>query len=231
VFTLGRVQWHDDKSRDYTYPVRRATRGLSVKHRFGARHTDQFYLSGCVGYGGTNLLNCAAALRSRVMFNRKVLHWPSGNTYLANDDGYVNYSESTRRDPFPWVFPPQDEGSSALGLMKFWHELGVISGYDWTFTFDGFLAALQRQPVTLGTWWYDDMMSTDDKGLIHTGLSGERGGHQYIATGILWERRLIEYQQSWGSNPPGFKPTFYMTWDVSETLIQDGGDVAVPRFL
>jgi hypothetical protein len=228
---LGRVRRHDPKSRNYAYPVHRATRGLSVKHRFGAKHVDQFYTSGCVGYSGTNLLNTAAALSSRVTFNRRVQYGLKGTTYLGNQDGWVNYSESTKRDPFPWEFPPEDEGSSALGLMKYWTELGVISGYDWTFTFDGFLAALQRQPVTLGTWWYDDMFETDIKGEIRTSLSGARGGHQYIATGILWEKRLIEYQNSWGSNPPDFRATFYMSWDRSETLIMDGGDVAVPRFL
>jgi hypothetical protein len=229
---LGRVQRHDPKSRDYAYPVRRATRGLSVRHRFGAKHVDQFYTSGCVGFSGTNLLNTAAALRSRVAFNRAVRFGSAGRTYLGNQDGLVNYSESTKRDPFGWTYPPTDEGSSALGLMKYWAELGVISGYDWTFTFDGFLAALQRQPVTLGTWWYDDMMFTDPKGLVRTTMSEpDPGGHQYIATGILWEPRLIEYQQSWGENPPGFASTFYMSWATSEALILDGGDVAVPRFL
>lgn len=228
---FGRVAQHDPKSRNYAYPARRATRGLSVRHRFGAPHVDQFWTSGCVGYSGTNLLNCAAALKSRTMFNRRVRFGLSGRSYLGNDDGRVNYSESTKRDPFPWTFPPDDEGSSVVGLLEYWRELGVISGYDWTFTFDGFLAALQRQPVTIGSWWYDDMMSTDSKGVIHTGLSGGRGGHQYIATGLLWELRLIECQQSWGENPPGFAPTFYLPWDTMEGLIVDGGDVAVPRFL
>lgn len=228
---LGRIRLHDPRSRNYPYPERTATRGLSVRHRFGAKHVDQFYTSGCVGYSGTNLLNCAAALGSRVQFNRKVLNAPAGRTYLGNDDGMVNYSESTKRDPFDWTYPPTDEGSSALGLMKYWREIGVITGYNWTYTFDGFLAALQRQPVTVGTTWHDDMFDTDPKGLIHTTLSTPVGGHQYIATGILWEPRLIQYQQSWGEHPPGFNATFYMTWDVAEALIADGGDVAVPIFL
>lgn len=228
---FGRIQWHDPKSRNYEYSARRATRGMSVRHRFGAPHVDQFYLSGCEGFSGTNLLNTAAALRSRVEFNRKVRIGSSGRTYLGNDDGIVNYSESTKHDPFPWTYPPDDEGSSAVGLMKYWVELGVITGYDWTFTFDGFLAALQRQPVTIGSWWYDDMMHTDSKGVVRTGLSGGRGGHQYIATGLLWESRLVECQQSWGENPPGFAATFYVPWDTMEGLISDGGDVAVPRFL
>jgi hypothetical protein len=185
-----------------------------------------------VGFSGTNLLNCAAALRSRTKFNQKVIHGSGGRTYLNNDDGLTNYSESTQRDPFGWTYPPTDDGSSALGLMKYWKELGVITGYDWTFTFDGFLAALQRQPVTVGTWWYDDMMSTDPKGVVRTTMPGvDPGGHQYIATGILWESRMIEFQQSWGEHPPGFAPTFYQPWGQFEALLQDGGDCAVPRFL
>jgi hypothetical protein len=229
---LGRVIRHDPKSRDYEYPVRRATRGLSVNHRFAAPHVDQFYTSGCVGFSGTNLLNCAAALRSRLAFNRAVKIAKAGFTYLGNQDGLVNYSESTKRDPFGWTYPPTDEGSSALGLMKYWAEIGVVTGYDWTFTFDGFLAALQRQPVTLGTNWYADMFTTDDEGLLKTLMQDDdsAGGHQYIATGLFWEDRLVQFEQSWGENSPGFAATFYMTWETTEHLILDGGDVAVPRF-
>ena len=227
---LGRRVDHDLKSRDYEYPVRRSTRGMSVNHRFAAPHVDQFYTSGCVGFSGTNLLNCAAALRSRLAFNRTVKIAKAGFTYLGNDDGLNNYSAATRFDPFPGEYPPVDDGSSALGLMKYWTGLGVISGYDWTFTFDGFLAALQRQPVTLGTNWYEDMFATDDEGLITTLLQDDAGGHQYIATGLFWEDRLIQFEQSWGEHPPGFQPTFYMTWETTEHLIADGGDVAVPRF-
>lgn len=227
---LGRRVHHDPKSWDYAYPARHATRGLSVNHRFAAPHVDQFYTSGCVGFSGTNLLNCAAALRSRLAFNRAVKIAKAGFTYLGNQDGIVNYSESTLRDPFPWTYPPTDEGSSAIGLMKYWAGIGVIGGYEWTFTFDGFLAALQRQPVTLGTNWYHDMFRTDDDGMLTTLMQDSAGGHQYIATGLFWEDRLIQFEQSWGDGSHGFAPTFYMTWETTEHLIADGGDVAVPRF-
>jgi hypothetical protein len=228
---LGRIKLHDPRSRNYKYPVRKAIPKVSVRHRLDARHVDQFYLSGCVGYSGTNSLNTRAARKSREKFNQ-VIHQRFTAHFLGNKDGTRNYHESTLRDPYDWTYPPKDDGSSALGLMKFWKEIGVISRYDWTFTFDAFLAALQRQPVLVGTVWYDDMMSTDSNGIIHSSASGSGGGHEYLANAILWGKQLIGYEQSWGEHPHGFKPTFYMPFDLAEELIiHQEGDVAVPRFL
>lgn len=232
---LGRRKLHDPRSRDYQSPHRKASRGLSVRHRIDAAHVDQFYLSGCVGYSGTNLLNTRPAARSRRVFNQAVPIGRAGATYLGNDDGLTNYSESTRRDPFPGQYPPDDEGSSALGLMKYWREAGVITGYGWVIAggMDALLATLQHQPVLVGTAWFDDMMSTDGRGLVTSSCSQDNpGGHEYLANAILWERRLIGYEQSWGEAPDGFAPTFYMSWDLAEHLIFGlGGDVAVPQLL
>ncbi|HEY7054196.1 MAG TPA: hypothetical protein VH496_18985 [Mycobacterium sp.] len=176
------------------------------------------------------MLNTRPARSSRQKFN-SIAHQKVTTRYLKNSDGTYNYSAATKFDPFDWTYPPTDEGSSALGLMKFWQKSGVISGYDWTFTFDQFLAALQRQPVLVGTMWYDDMMSTDSAGVIHSSASGKGGGHEYLANAILWGKRLIGYEQSWGEHPRGFSPTFYMSFDLAEELIiHQKGDVAVPRF-
>jgi hypothetical protein len=230
---LGRIQLHDEQSRAYRLRGR-PQRGLHVRHAMNAPHTDQFYTSGCVGFSGTNLLNCTAAVRSRRKFNTVHVVDKGGHTYLGNNDGLHNYSEATKRDPFPWTYPPTDEGSSAIGLMKYWKQVGVISGYRWTFDFDSFLAVLQQQPVLVGTNWYDDMMYTGHNGLIHSTASGEGNGHEYLATEIHYGPQLLGFEQSWGENPPGFgrEGRFWMTFDLAEELIiNQGGDVAVPGLL
>jgi hypothetical protein len=236
---LGRIKLHDPKSREYEYPRKRvrADRKVNVRHAMNAPHVDQFYLGACVGFSGSNWLNSAMAQRNRRAFNKVTMG--SYRRYLDNNDGIYNYSGATRNDPWPEEYPPTDEGSSAIGLMKFWKQLGVIDSYAWTFTFDQFLAALQRQPVLVGSNWYDDMMRTDTNGLVTSAASGSGGGHEYLASEIIWNKRrfrqpVIGYEQSWGENPPHFGKAgrFWMPFDLAEELIiNQDGDVAVPTLL
>lgn len=227
---FGRRLLHDPKSREHASPARKAARNVNVRHAMNAAHVDQFYLSGCVGFGGTNWLNTVYAQTCRRKMNGVTRQRFDGR-YLGNDNGIRNYHEATLRDPFEGEYPPTDEGSSAVGLMKWWQSAGVISAYHWTFTFDAFLAALQAQPVLVGTNWYDDMMSTGADGVVHSSASGPGGGHEYLATEIDWGRRLIGYEQSWGEHPPGFgiQGRFFIPMDLAEELIiHQQGDVAVP---
>lgn len=228
---FGRIVLHDEKSREHEFSQRRTVRRVNVHHLMSAQHVDQFYLSGCVGFSGTNMLNTAKAVNSRRRFEVRTRNINSVR-YLTNNDGIRNYHEATVRDPFKGEYPPVDEGSSAIGLMKWWKELGIISEYQWTFTFDQFLAALTAQPVLVGTMWYDDMMWTDPAGIVTSAATGAGGGHEYLANKILWSKKLIGYEQSWGENPEGFSPTFYIPFDLAEELIiNQDGDVAVPKFL
>lgn len=225
---FGRRINHDPQNREYAFERRVSSSKPTVRHRLDAPHLDQFYTSGCVGFSGGNFLNTRYARRARTLFNRATgANFRSD--YLDNNDGLRNYSEATKRDPFDWTYPPDDEGSSALGLMKWWKEIGVISSYRWTFTFDAFLAALQTQPVLIGTNWYDDMMDTDEHGVVHSTAAGSGGGHEYLANAILWSRRLIGCENSWGENVFGKRGTFYIPFDLAEELIiNQEGDVAVP---
>jgi hypothetical protein len=231
AFDFGRRLNHDPRSREYSF-VRRAERGVSVRHAMYARNLDQFYLSACVGFTGAHFLNTVAGSLCRRRYN--LLHADAVrprrlDRYLDNNDGIHNYSKSTERDPFPWVYPPTDDGSSALGLMKWWKDLGVITEYRWTFTFDAFLAALQTQPVLVGTNWYDDMMETDERGIVHSSASGDGGGHEYLANAIDWNRHLIGCENSWGEDVFGKRGTFYLPFALAEELIiHQQGDVAVP---
>jgi hypothetical protein len=183
----------------------------------------------CVGFSGTNMLNCSMAVRSRAKFNSIVKYGKAGTTYLGNNDGIENYHQATVYDPWPGEYPPTDEGSSAIGLMTWWKQVGVITGYDWAFTFDQFLAALQRQPVLVGTEWFNDMMEPDDVGVLHPG-GRSAGGHEYLATQINWPRRHIGFENSWGE-AWGIGGRFYMTFDDFKALLAEGGDAVAPRFL
>jgi len=238
---LGRKLHHDPRSREHAF-TGAAPRARHIRHAMNAPHVDQFYLRGCVGFSGTNFLNTTKASRNRLNFNSAVHHRKTIN-YLNNNDGIENYHEATIYDPYPGQYPPDDEGSSAIGLMKWWKKVGIIGSYKWTFTFDSFLAALALQPVLVGTNWYDDMMETGPDGVVNSRADGGSGGHEYLATEIIpegylyghyWPSLHIGFEQSWGQNPPGFgkKGRFWMSGDLTEYLIiHEQGDVAVPSLL
>lgn len=212
-----------------------------MRHPLRARHVDQFYLGACVGGSGTNLLNTTAGVRSRIVFNRAVRIGKAGRTYLGNDDLIVNYHEATVRDPFEGTYPPDDTGSSALGLMDYWRELRVITAFDWVISggMDPLIASVQRTPCLFGSYWFDDMMSTHAGAIVTSATEGaqnldDTGGHEYLCNEVAWRggRWWFGFEQSWGEHPPGFSPTFHMRDDLVEHLIFDlAGDVAVPSLL
>lgn len=224
---LGRVTLHDPRSLAYEYP-KQIVYPKSVRHVMKAPNVDQFYTSGCVGFSGVNMLNCVVAASSRRMFN-VATKTRYTNHYLNNDDGLADYSGATKYDPFPGQYPPTDEGSSALGLMKFWKAIGVITLYEWATTFNQFLAALQHQPVLLGTEWFADMMNPDSKGMIMpTGKSV--GGHEYLADQLIYPANVIGFENSWGDSW-GAGGRFFMHFDDVRRLLANDGDCAVPHFL
>jgi hypothetical protein len=227
---LGRIQLHDPRSRDYAYKSTRQV-SSSVTHRFDAPHVDQFYTSGCVGFSGANMLNCTAAYKSRKRFNE--VNMRQRNLYLGNDQGIVNYHNATLNDPFDWTYPPTDNGSSAIGLMKWWKDRGIITRYQWAFGFDAFLQALETQPVLVGTNWYKSMMKPNKLGVVT--IDGDLAGqHEYLASGFRRlnadNQYLIRFENSWGDGW-GLGGRFYMMDGTFRTLLDEGGDVAIPRFL
>jgi hypothetical protein len=212
-----------------------------VRHPLRAKHVDQFYLGGCVGFSGTNLLNTGIAVRSRVAFNRAVTIGKAGRTYLGNEDGKVNYHESTVRDQLPGEWPPDDTGSSATGLGAYWRAAGIVSGFDWVISggMDPLIATVQATPVLVGSYWFDDMMATGPGGEVTSACEGAQdlnnsGGHEYLCNAVIWRggHWMFGFEQSWGENSPGFAPTFYMQAELVEHLIFGlRGDVMVPRLL
>jgi hypothetical protein len=226
---LGRRILHDPLSRNHQI-VAKAQVGLSVTHPLKAPNVDQFYLGGCVGFSGTNLQNVGKAVNSRRMFQLKVHNRPRNN-YLVNDDGIENYHQATVYDDFEGVYPPTDEGSSALGLMKWWKSSGIIKEYKWIIDggIESVAAAVQQTPVLFGSWWYANMTDPDSKHFVHA-TGEQQGGHEYLCNSIHWNtlasKRYFGFENSWGD-----LPRFYMTWEEAEALLADDGDVAVPILL
>lgn len=215
----GRTLVHDEQSRAFAYPVTAPTPGKTVLHTINATPLDQMNVGACTGFAAAQALNTTHLWRCRLRVKRS-------NRYLKNEDGLNFYHNATVYDDFAGEYPPVDEGSSGLGAMKGLKALGYIDRYEWTFGFQHFLAALQNQPVCVGVWWYEKMFWPDANGLVH--VQGDKaGGHEILATGILWEEQLIRFRNSWGPKW-GKAGNFFIPWTEAEALMDDSGDVAVP---
>lgn len=229
----GRVVNHDPRNRDYEAP-RRAVRPTSVLHKLGPV-LDQGTINACVGYTGANLLNAAIAVEARRRYN-KAKPDPRYSSYLTGKDALDLYARATRADPFKWVYPPTDDGSSGLGLGKALKALGVIERYSWTFDFGQTLAHAQRQPVALGLIWTDAMNDPNSKGVIQVGTDLQlkraierRFGHEVVLRGINWPRKQARLRNQWGEGW-GLKGEAIISLDdLERLLINNRGDCMVPE--
>ncbi|WP_161552075.1 hypothetical protein [Mycobacterium xenopi] len=148
------------------------------------------------------------------------------NGYLTENDALELYKLATRLDNVPGTYPPDDTGSSGLAVCKAGKQLGYLSSYRHAFGFDHFCAALQIQPVIVGTDWTADMFDPDSKGFVKPTGQVE-GGHEYLALGIDYTAEVLTFLNSW-SDGWGDKGRFYMTFADFEKLLAAQGDVCAP---
>jgi hypothetical protein len=202
----------------------------SVLHRLDAPALDQGRLSACTGFAAAQWLNCGKAKNSRAKYNY-TSRGRRDSRYVTNNGGIALYMTATQDDDFDWTYPPIDNGSSSLGVAKALRGFGAIDRYDWTFSFAGFLAALQAQPVLLGTVWTDSMFDPDADGIIRATTSLDiDSGHEYLARGINWPRQLIRIRNNW-TPEWGINGDAYIPFVDMEKLLDAQGDSLVPVLL
>jgi len=118
----------------------------------------------------------------------------------ADDNGTNQFYSAEEQLDGHGSFPPVDDGSSGLTSAKVARTAGLISGWTQTFTLDDFLKALQKYPISCGTYWYNSMFTCPSSGILDvTSGSGIAGGHQYEAVGYDSTTGLIWFDQSWGT--------------------------------
>jgi hypothetical protein len=211
---LGRLVDHDEHSRLYQAP--KATSPRSVLWAHHAPVLDQGELGSCTGNATAQLINTdyfAAVRKTR--------------GYLGESDAVRIYELATRLDGIRGnTYPPTDGGSSGLGAAKAGVKLGYFTGYKHAFGFSHFAAAVQLQPVIVGTAWYDGMFTPSKQGLVIP--SGQiAGGHEYLCLGINYQTQLLTFLNSWGDSW-GQGGRFHMTFAAFTKLLADQGDVTAP---
>lgn len=217
---LGRKVNHDSRSRNY--PARRATQLRSVLWTHNAPVLDQGDVGGCTGFALTQLLNTTPFATSRPQ-----------RRYLTAQHALQLYSAATGEDEFGWTYPPTDNGSSGLGVCKAGQRLGYLSRYEHAFGLDHMLAALQLQPVIVGTAWYEGMTwmpAERGSDRIARPEGKDLGGHEYLCIGADLSRHTLQFINSWGPDWPirNGRGRFRISFADFERLLADQVDVTVP---
>lgn len=160
------------------------------------------------------------ALNSLPLHKKKTTIWKQPMAVMI-------YSAATVLDEFPGAYPPEDTGSSGLGVCKAAVNMNLINGYQWAFGFDHVLETLMYGPLLVGTNWYDGMFYPNSSGVVS--ISGSiAGGHEYLLVGVDPAKRLLLFQNSW-SSLWGVKGRFYMGYDTFKRLLNEQGDAVMAR--
>jgi hypothetical protein len=121
------------------------------------------------------------------------------------------YHDETRADDIPGTWPPDDEGSSGLGIARALKRRGLIGGYVHATNADDLASLLQHGPVLLGVPWFRAWFTPDTDGFIDAGdwaSSQFAGGHEVLAIGldavaqnpdgsVIPEQTIVRLRNSW----------------------------------
>jgi hypothetical protein len=215
---LGRIVDHDEQSRQFRTQLA-ARRLKPVDWDDDAPISDQGQVGACTGFTALDLMN-------NHVFRRNRIHATGSDVLLPNNKGLDFYHQATLRDGIPGnTYPGVDGGSSGLGAAKGLKFEKFITSYTHGFSMNDFLAALQHQPVMVGTDWTEGMFDPDKTGLIRPTGSVE-GGHEYGAFGYNPATRLIKFRNHWGNW--GSHGRFFMRDSDFEKLLANHGDVTIP---
>jgi hypothetical protein len=213
---LGRHVRHDERSRAFAYP----TRGLSLVSTVHVRRIpvlDQGDVGSCTGNAALGVLGTDP-------------HYPLTQPRIkdfSEDFAVGLYSSFTAEDGYEGTYPPDDTGSDGLTSGKVLKEMGFISGYQHTFSFNDALLALTQTPFVTGVNWYSSMDVPDENG--HVTISRDayiRGGHEFEAFAVDVENRLVWFWNSWGMGW-GLDGKFSLSFDDYARLLGEDGDVTV----
>lgn len=216
---LGRIVEHDERSRQYRTTLT-APQLKEIDWDDDAPITDQGNIGACTGFTALDLMN-------NHVFAGNRSHATGSTALLPNTKGLDFYHQATLRDGISGnTYPGQDQGSSGLGAVKGLKFEKFITGYTHGFSLNDFLAALQHQPVMVGTSWTKGMFDPDSKGLV-VPTGPVEGGHEYGAFGFDPATQLIKFRNHWTANW-GAKGRFFMRVNDFAKLLANQGDVTIP---
>lgn len=181
----------------------------------GYYYTDQGNVGACVGFTGLEWENT----------------WPNKppRKTFPNTRGFQNYAGACRFDQwddndYDLETGVPDEGTSLLGLCKYFMKEGRIERYEWAFGIDHYLLAMQKGPLASALMWTEGMSSPDPDGRARP-TGREVGGHAVLGYRLEWH---IDHWRIWFRNHWtkgwGKNGRFYMTKDDWDDRLRNGGE-------
>jgi hypothetical protein len=124
------------------------------------------------------------------------------------------YAQATGLDDADGVFPPDDSGSSGLGIAKALKRRGLVGHYRHATTATAVASLLQTGPVLLGTPWPKAWFEPDRYGFVDGGdwaSSPVAGGHEICVIALEQvvqdhagrvepESTVIRFRNSWSTS-------------------------------
>lgn len=212
---LGRNLYHDSRNLAYPWQIRSQV----LKTQLWPRHIpilDQGNVGSCTGN------EQVGALGTGPVFDAL----PAGHPALDEDLALKVYSGAETIDG-DGPYPPNDNGSSGPSAAQVAKNLGLISGYQHCFSLAAVLDALESGPVGIGSNWYDSMDRPDSSGLVSVSPgAGIRGGHEYLCRGKDMDKKLLYFDNSWGTGF-GLNGSFTYSFDTLTRLLAEQGDATV----
>jgi hypothetical protein len=235
---LGRHVNHDARNARQEYAIatlpKRAVKSVSWTRRVPI--FDQGQVGSCTFNAAAGCFGTDSAGRS----GSNLAHVAHADTYgvfapadyVVQEDPFVlrGYSLTTKIDPFPGDYPPDDTGSDGPSAAAALVLLGLAVKYNHAFSVDALKAALQLGPVMWGTVWFNSMYDLDAHDyLVVNPDSGEAGGHEMEIIGYDVTTDVYVVPNSWGEGF-GDHGYLYVKGPDMATLLSRDGDITQPVF-
>jgi|GEM_PF-1065821 len=199
----GRLESFDERSRNWNIRKRVKQEVPITQKWVCAKLLDQGNTPKCVGYSGAH----------------QAIATPVPQLWVTTETADQFYHGAQVHDEWPGE---DYDGSSVLGLLKYWLSIGFCASGYWAFTLmEERLGIAYDSPEIAGTAWTTGMMNVDSNGFIHaTGVN--EGGHAYLR---LWNVEEEEYFMiltswaNWGINGTGMAK---LSWSDAEKLRHGG---------
>lgn len=165
---------------------------------------DQGQIGSCTGNAGTYHLATVLGAANLADVQLDGVGLTQGNN---EPFAVALYHEATVSDSYPGTYPPDDTGSSGLGVCKALHKAGLIKRYVWGTSLNHIGLAFQRAGIIIGTPWYESWFNPDSDGFIDNGdwkASGVAGGHEIYGEALeAWDggdpsKSIVRFHNSWG---------------------------------
>lgn len=209
---LGRHIEHDERSRAWAATPSKDVVIRTVSHTLFGGILNQNPLSSCTGNAAVGVLNTKGFHKLR-------------SIPYKEPDAVDLYSLATSLDEFPGQYPPDDNGSSGLGVAKAAQQRGYITEYRHAFSIDDALTSLMNAALITGVNWYEGFDNPDSHGLVK--IAGQiRGGHEFAVVGYNVYTKMVHAVNSWGP-AWGHTGRFFFSLDTWAQLLSEQGDATV----